>query len=80
MVAGESSAGISCAAELRRVHPSAGNGPEGRPEVGGEESVEDRIEAGVAVGQAVGDDLEDDESAQLDVVDAEALQQQNNLE
>jgi hypothetical protein len=49
------------------------------PEVWGEESVEDRVEAGVAVSQTVGDDLEDDEAAQLDVVDAETLEEKNDL-
>ena len=80
LVTRSSSPRIPRAAELWRVHSSAGHGPEGGPEVWREECVEDRVQAGVAVRQTVSDDLEDDQSAELDVVDAKAFEKQNNLE
>jgi len=78
--AAECCPGVSGTAELRWVHSSGRDGTESGSEVGGEECVEDWVETGVAVGETVGDDLEDDEAAELDVVDAKALEEQNNLE
>jgi len=79
LVTGKSSSRIPRATELGRVHTPSGHCPEGGPEVRREERIEDRVQAWVAVRQTVGDDLEDDQAAELDVVDAKALEEEYNL-